>query len=203
MITYVVDNNIFSRAFKNLSMDVFEDIWKPWSEYIMSGRIISVDEVYRELNVWLSKNDKETISNWLISHNKCFLKPTNEEGFILQSIFKNKKFREGIKEKSLRLGSPEADAFIVAKAKYISGIIVTAESDDKPDSEKIPNIAVAMGVPYMKIDDFYKMLRNVYNGRLENTGVNIYRQLGIPEPLLLPSLIYRRDSKSIKQSSCR
>lgn len=189
MITYVIDNNIFSRAFKNLSMDVFDDIWEPWSEYMISGRIISVDEVYRELNIWLSDNDKDSISKWLKTHRSCFKKPTNEEGFILQSIFQNKKFREGIKEKSLRQGTPEADAFLVAKAKHIGGIVVTAESDDKPNSEKIPNIAVATGVPYMKIDDFYKMLRNIHSGKPENTGVCIYRQLGISTPLLLPSLI--------------
>lgn len=51
MIIYVVDNNIFSRTFKNLSMEVFDDIWKPWSLYMKSGRIVSVDEVYRELGV--------------------------------------------------------------------------------------------------------------------------------------------------------
>ncbi|MEA4886012.1 MAG: DUF4411 family protein [Bacteroides graminisolvens] len=185
MITYVVDNNIFSRSFKNLSMDVFDDIWEPWSQYMALGRIISVDEVYRELNVWVSNNDKDSISKWLKTRKSCFIKPTNEEGFILQSIFRYKKFRDGVKEKSLRQGSPEADAFLVAKAKYIGGIVVTAEKDDKPNSEKIPNIAVATGVPYMKIDDFYKMLRNVHWGRPEYADVIIYRQLGIPNPLLL------------------
>lgn len=182
---YVVDNNIFSRSFKNLSMDVFDDIWEPWSLYMRTGKIISVDEVYRELGIWVNSTGKDRISLWLKAHKEYFEKPTNDEGYILQEIFKNKKFREGIKEKSLREGSPEADAFLVAKAKYIKGIVVTAESDEKPNSEKIPNMAVALDVPYMKIDDFYKMLRNVHNDRKENLGVNIYRQLGVPEPLTL------------------
>lgn len=185
MITYVIDNNIFSRSFKNLSMDVFDDIWTPWSEYMVSGRIVSVDEVYRELSIFLTKDDRNKISDWLKAHKNSFLKPTNQEGFILQTIFANKKFREGVKEKSLRQGSPEADAFLVAKAKDVNGIIVTAESDDKPNSEKVPNIAVSLGVPYMRIDDFYRMLRNVHNGRDENMDVNIYHQLGVPEPLIL------------------
>ena len=38
-------------------------------------------------------------------------------------IYKNKKFREGIKEKSLRNGTPEADAMVVAKAKVVNGIV--------------------------------------------------------------------------------
>jgi hypothetical protein len=182
---YVVDNNVFSRSFKNLSMDVFDDIWEPWSLYMQTGKIVSVDEVYRELEIWVSNKGKDQISQWLRAHKNCFEKPANEEGYILQKIFKNKKFREGIKEKSLREGSPEADAFLVAKAKFIGGIVVTAESDEKPNSEKIPNIAVALDVPYMKLDDFYKMLRNVHNGRNESLGVSIYVQLGVPEPLKL------------------
>jgi len=62
---------------------------------------------------------------------------TSEEGYIVAEIFKNRKFREGIKEKSLRSGSPEADALLVAKAKAkakakaVGGVIVTAESDQK------------------------------------------------------------------------
>lgn len=181
LMIYVVDNNVFSRSFKNLSMDVFDDIWEPWSLYMRTQKIISVDEVYRELGIWVTSKGKDKICQWLKAHKDCFQKPSNEEGYILQEIFKNKKFREGIKEKSLREGSPEADAFLVAKAKFINGIVVTAESDEKPNSEKIPNIAVALGVPYMKIDDFYKMLRNVHNGRNECLGVSIYRQLGVPE----------------------
>ena len=185
MMIYVVDNNIFSRTFKNLSMDVFEDIWKPWSECMVAGKIVSVDEVYRELMTWKSSKEVDSISRWLKSHKPYFLKPTNEEGYILQEIFAHNKFREGIKERSLREGSPEADAFLVAKAKILQGVVVTAESDSKPNAEKIPNIAVEMGVPYMKIDDFYRMLRNIYYGKPEETGVSIYRKLGVAEQLSL------------------
>jgi hypothetical protein len=180
---YVVDTNVFSIAIKNLPMNVFDDIWEPWSRLAMEGRIISVHEVFRELQVWIRDGDTDEIGHWLVMHKHCFLKPSNREGYILQEIFKSKKFREGIKEKSLRSGSPEADAFLVAKAKHVDGIVVTAESDTKPHSEKIPNIATAMGVPYMKIDEFYKMLRNIHNDRGEADGVFICRQLGVAEPL--------------------
>ena len=61
LMIYVVDNNIFSRSFKNLSMDVFDDIWEPWSLYMRTGKIISVDEVYRELGIWV--NSTGTVSS--------------------------------------------------------------------------------------------------------------------------------------------
>ncbi len=174
---YVLDNNIFSRAFHNFSFRAFEDdIWGPWSMLIKQGRIISVDEVFCELSQHWDPSTEAGM--WLKEHKECFQKTTNEEGFVVAEIFRNKKFREGIKEKSLRNGSPEADALLVAKAKITKGIVVTAESDEKPNSEKIPNIAVALGVPYMKIDSFHILLKNIYNKRPEHQRVEIYSTLG-------------------------
>lgn len=173
---YVLDNNIFSRSFRNLAFDVFDDIWMPWSFLIKNGIVISVDEVYCELcQLW---DEKTAEGLWLKAHKKCFQKTTNNEGFVVAEIFKNKKFRESIKETSLRNGSPEADILLVAKARIVGGVIVTCESDQKPNSEKIPNIAVAFGVPYMKIDDYYRMLHNIHSNRPEHHQVSIYYSLG-------------------------
>lgn len=175
----VVDNNIFSRSFKNLSFSVFEEIiYTPWSNMIFDGKIVSVDEVYRELQKRWS--DKSAEGKWLKKHKTCFQNTTNEEGFVIADIFKNKKYQEGVKERSIRDGNPEADAFIVAKAKVLGGIVVTAESDEKPNSEKVPNIAVSQQVPYMKIDDFYMLLKNVSQGKPMKQNVKVYKSLGSP-----------------------
>lgn len=175
---YVVDTNIFSRAFNNVPLEVFDDIWKPWSTLMQEEKIVSVDEVYCELAAkWGDTSDE---GKWLKAHHDYFLKPSNDEGFIVANIFKNKRFQEGVKEASLRNGTPEADVLLVAKAKAMGGVVVTAEKDDKPNSEKIPNMAIAFGVPYMRITDYYKMLRNVHNKRPESEGVQIYRSLGVP-----------------------
>lgn len=174
---YVVDNNIFSAIFRNFSPSVFPDIWVPLSQCMKEGKIISVDEVYCEMEgLWGSKVESGI---WLKEHKKYFLKPTNDEGYYICEIFKNKKFREGIKEKSLRNGTPEADAMIVAKAKVVNGIVVTAEGE-KVNSEKIPNIASTFGVPYMNRDNFYKLLRNIHNGKKEYEGVSICTHLLYP-----------------------
>ncbi|WFR57623.1 DUF4411 family protein [Anaerocolumna sp. AGMB13025] len=181
MITYVVDNNIFSRSFRNIPLDVFDDIWEPWSKCMKNGKIISVDEAYCEMEKRWGPDTEE--GKWLKEHKGYFLKPTNEEGFYIREIFKSKKFREGIKESSLRNGTPEADAILVAKAKVINGIVVTAESDEKPNSEKIPNIAVSLNVPYMNISNFYKLLKNIYKSKNEYEEVYICKDLC--EPILL------------------
>ncbi|MCL2365151.1 MAG: DUF4411 family protein [Defluviitaleaceae bacterium] len=184
MSIFVVDNNIFSHSLRSLSLDVFtSDIYEPWSNGMKNGTIISVDEVYRELDKkWgqeaspdpITKKDKRTNeAKWIKNHKNAFLPLTNDEGKIVAEIFKHKKFREGVKEISLRAGSPEADAILVAKAKCIGGIIITAENNNKPNADKIPNICVALGVPYITRDDFYRILRNISkdNPMLDNVTV--------------------------------
>lgn len=177
----VIDNNIFSYIFKaftysyeeglKIDNDNFNFIWFPLSELLHDGILISVDEVYCELMKRFDKEDE--VGDWLRKHKKFFLKPNNDEGFIMKEIFKNKKFREGVKEKSLLAGYPEADAFIIAKAKYINGIVVTGEKDYSPNSEKIPNIAEYFCIPYITKNSFYKLLKNKFNSVELLNGVEV------------------------------
>ena len=127
MSIYVVDCNVFSQALRNLSLDVFrDDIYTPWSDGMNSGKIISVDEVCRELDkywgVTVQKEKRKKEGAWLAQHKSAFQPLTDEEGVILAGIFMNPKFREGIKEKSLREGSPEADAILVEKQNVLTAL---------------------------------------------------------------------------------
>lgn len=177
---YIVDNNIFSYSLKNIPFKAYQDVlYDPWSKLINEGRIISVSEVFDELEIHFGKKAYEM--QWLVDNKKCFQHMTNDECKILMKIFENKKYREGIKEVSLRNGKPEADAMIVAKAKIIGAVVVTAESNKKPNSDKIPNMCVDFGVPYMKREDFYLMLRNVQSGKEELDNVQVFSSLEIEE----------------------
>lgn len=187
MNIFVIDTNVYSRALKDLPLDVFDDIYEPWSLGMKNGSIISVDEVYHELNdFWgaddaidsKTKKDKRSKEGkWLKDHKDAFQPMTDEEGKIVASIFASKKFREGVKERSLRAGTPEADAILVAKAKCVGGIVVTDESNHKPNAEKVPNICVAYDVPYITKGDFYRVLRNISAGKLELENVTVLRTL--------------------------
>jgi hypothetical protein len=188
MSIFVVDTNVYSHTLKNLSLDVFTEIYEPWSLGMKNGTIISVDEVYRELDShWgaerkPAKGKKDTRTKeamWLKQHKDAFLPMTATEGKIVAEIFKNEKFREGVKEKSLRLGTPEADAILVAKAKCIGGIVVTAESNTKPNAEKVPNICVSLRVPYITKDDFHRVLKNLSSEKLALENVTVLTELHI------------------------
>lgn len=125
-----------------------------------------------------TKRDKRAKEGkWLKAHKEAFQPMTDKEGKIVASIFASKKFREGVKERSLREGTPEADAILVAKAKCVGGIIVTDESNNKPNADKVPNICVAYDVPYITKGDFYRVLRNLSAGKPELEDVNVLREL--------------------------
>jgi hypothetical protein len=187
MSIYVVDTNVYSHALNQfMPFDVFNYIWEPWSKGMNEGIILSVDEAYNELSIFWDpeknkdKNHRDTRTEqgkWVKSHKDFFIGMTEPECCIVADIFKRKKFQEGIKEESLRLGKPEADAILVAKAKYIGGIVITDESNSKPNSEKIPNICVALDVPYTTRPQFYRILKNLYIGQPELENVTIYRTI--------------------------
>ena len=161
---FVLDTNIISETLRNLKpQSVFKNIWGALEEGIESGHIISVDEVYRELGNWEQAKNSE-MWEWLKANKKAFQATTNEEGQIVAEIYKHPKFREGIKEKSMRTGTPEADAFLVAKTKNTNGILVTQEKY-RNHSAKIPNICEEFDVLYVDRDNFYKILDNIYNNR--------------------------------------
>lgn len=175
MIKLVLDTNIFSYSFNNMDFDVFDMFWTPWESMMLSGEIISVDETKRELlSKWGAKDSKgKWLSKqgaWIAKYTNAFLPVTCAEGDTITHIFSNRKFMDGIKEKSLLTGSPEADAMLVAKAKAEKAILVTAEKF-KPNSEKIPNMCIFENVPYMNKENFYQLLKNRSNSIPDFQGV--------------------------------
>lgn len=172
---YVLDTNVFSSALINLDLSVFIDIYSPWSSLIAEGRIVSCHEVFRELGRYFQKEDENLV--WLNSNKACFQEMTDEEGKILRDIYSHRKFQEGVKEKNILQGNPEADAMLVAKAKACGGVVVTCEKNYTPNSAKIPTIAVTFGVKFMPLPEFYRMLKNLHNGNEELLNVQIYDHL--------------------------
>ena len=119
---------------------------------IQEGCIISVKEVYRELENQHKKDDE--VMKEIKRIKGIFLEPTNEEEIdILKEIYNNRNFRNNISEKNLLYGSPVADAFLVAKAKAEEGILVTAEQYS-PNAAKIPNICEEFNVKYISFEEF-------------------------------------------------
>lgn len=116
-----------------------------------------MDECFNELERQFSK-DAEAFK-WINERKKMFLNPGNEESTIMCQIFSNPKFRESIHTKNILENRPSADAYIVAKGKFLGAAVVTAE-EYKPNSAQLPNLCQAMGVHYIGYDDFMEAVSN-------------------------------------------
>ena len=154
---YVFDTNVFSSILKNYYKSRFPSFWKIFNEYITDEKIISVKEVYNELQGHFDvTKDKETYESewsWIKSNKGIFKEPTNEETSFVIQIVNNKKFKGQITRSQTLRGKPIADPLIIAKAKIISGCVVTTEKI-KPNSIKIPNICEYYNIDCINFEKF-------------------------------------------------
>lgn len=110
---------------------------------------------FPDMCIWGPKRsgaDVQAIEVWALN-------PGNEESTIMCQIFSNPKFRESIHTKNILENRPSADAYIVAKGKFLGATVVTAE-EYKPNSAQLPNLCQAMGVHYIGYDDFMEAVSN-------------------------------------------
>lgn len=158
-MVYILDTNIIRKIFFHLPKKgkYFEGIWKALENGVETGNYISADECFYELERQFSK-DVEAFK-WINARKKMFINPGNEESNIMCQIFLNPKFRESIHTKNILENRPSADAYIVAKGKFLGATVVTAE-EYKPNSAQLPNLCQAMGVQYIGYDDFMEIVSN-------------------------------------------
>lgn len=147
-MTYVFDSGPFILMFKYYYPERFPTLWELFDALIKSDDIVSVKEVYREL-----EGQDDGLSEWVAKNKSIFGAPGVDELAFVAEIFKVKHFQTLIRKQSVLLGKPAADPFVIAKAKIIGGCVVTEEKE-KPNSAKLPNVCVHFGVPCMSLEEF-------------------------------------------------
>ena len=135
LMVYVFDNNSF-RELGSYYPKQFPSFWEKFDQAVTVGKIISVREVHRELK---SYTRHPHISDWVADHRNIFLLPNAAEMRFVSQIFSVPHFQTLVKGKNRLTGKPCADPFIIAKAHFINGCVVTEESR-KPNAAKIPNV---------------------------------------------------------------
>jgi hypothetical protein len=153
---YVVDTCVFRNIFHNVYRSVVPEIWNALEYMLSSDEIVSVKEVYKELELTFSK-DGDAIS-WIKKYKSKFTIATNEEALIVSKIYADRNFQNGVREKNIINGMPVADAFLVAKAKILSATVVTREIF-RPHAASIPNICAAFKVGCIGEEEFQLMLK--------------------------------------------
>jgi hypothetical protein len=127
---------------------VFVSFWDAFEDLIQSGVVISVKEVFRELE----RRDDE-LHEWSKIKRDMFLAPIAEEALFIQQIFAIPHFQGLLQKAKIYEGGLNADPFVIAKAKVIKGTVVTTEKF-KPNASKIPNVCKHFDIPCIGFEQF-------------------------------------------------
>ena len=149
MTSYVLDTSSI-RVFANYYPSRFPGFWENLANYVAEGRIISVREVYNELDL---QSYKPHVVEWTKTNRSIFLQPTEEEMAVVARLFQIPHFRQLVGDKQIARGSPVADPFVIASASERGACVVTQESN-KANAGKIPNVCARFGVDCIDLEGF-------------------------------------------------
>jgi len=145
---FVFDTSSF-RVLGNYYPVRFPTFWKRFAESMAAGQILSVKEVYHELERYADN----LIWPWAQTNKHLFEPPTDSEAAFLVEIFAVPHFRTLIGSKQILQGRPVADPFLIASARQRGGCVVT-EEELKPNAAKIPNVCEHFKVGCTNVEGF-------------------------------------------------
>ncbi len=147
---YVFDTNSLSRLFGCYPKVLFPSLWRRFESMLSSGRILSTREVLVELES--GKRRTENAYNWAKGNPDLFTPLIGDEGAVVAKIFQVAHFQQ-IMQRKQSVVSTSADPFIIARADFRAGTVVTEESKP-PHGARIPNICEHFSIPCIKLDGF-------------------------------------------------
>ncbi len=147
---YVFDNSSLRRLCENYYPARFPSLWERFDDLLSAGKVVSVREVYKEIERWSSGHK---LVEWAKGHKDRFPPPSSEELEFVRQIFQVKHFQTLIEKRSILQGTPVADPFVIAKANIQCGIVVTEERLKK-NAAKIPNVCMHFEIDCTDLEGF-------------------------------------------------
>lgn len=144
---YVLDTNSI-KVLAGYYPKTFPTFWDQFNALVSDGRIVSVEEVRKELEFLLRSAH---LIEW-VERQDIFTPPNGDEMRYVNSIFAVEHFRPLINERAIALGRPVADPWLIARAMDQDACVVTEETH-KPNAAKIPNVCDHFGIEHMKLQD--------------------------------------------------
>jgi len=127
---------------ENYYPDTFPTFWEHLDGLVASGGLLSVSEVYKELQNQLTA---DFLLDWVDRHKGIFATPSSDEMDAVADIFRIPHFQQLISAKQRVRGAPVADPWVVARGRVVGCCVVTEEAL-KPNAAKIPNVCQHFGV---------------------------------------------------------
>jgi hypothetical protein len=149
---YVFDSSPLIILFRHYYPDRFPTLWENFESLKADNKIISVREVFNEINVY---GESDRLTDWAKKNREFFEQPTIQELLIVTEVFKNNHFQALIRRKERLQGKPVADPFVAAKAKVLNGTVVTNERF-KDNAAGLPNVCEKFEIPCINLEEFMK-----------------------------------------------
>ncbi len=148
---YVFDSGPLIDLFRHYYPERFPSLWEKFHELVSNGNIISVKEVYNEINT-----RKDALTTWAKDQKDEFFSPSTAEelGFVTE-IFKVRHFQSMIRNKERLSGKPVADPFVIARARIFQCPVVTTETF-KDNAAGIPNVCKHFSILCINTEEFMK-----------------------------------------------
>lgn len=157
MTVYILDTNSV-RLLGNYYPGTFPTFWENLDALVGAGRLLSVREVFRELQTQLTNPE---MAKWVTVNEHLFAKPTEVEMGYVAEILAVPHFQQLIGQRQRLRGTPVADPFLIAKARTITGTVVTEETV-KPHSAKIPDVCNHFNIPCFNVQGMLQEERWTY-----------------------------------------
>ena len=163
MVRYVMDTDSL-RALRHYYPDRIPSFWKFFDPYVAKGEVVSVRESLRELQRQF--RPEHWLRQWAQKHSeRLFFPLESDESDFPSDILSVPHFQALVKQKSIKLGRPAADPFIIARARYIKKLgfdaaVITEEKRAQHAQErgiqaaKIPNVCDHFGIKSMNFRGF-------------------------------------------------
>ena len=151
-MTYIFDTSVLIIISKHFYKEHFASLWNKFERCVADRRVISVREVGKEIDEFHALDE---LSQWKKNHKDFFHPPLQGETEFIREIFAISHFRQLVSAKKTAKGFPVADPFVIAKAKSISGCVVTQEVY-KPNAAKIPNVCERFKIRCIDLKGFMK-----------------------------------------------
>lgn len=152
---YIFDTSVFLEIFHAYYPSVFPTLWNKFNAEIAKGAIISVRDVRPEM---LRKRVTPHLEDWVNQNTNIFTQPSAQEQKFVTHLTDTPAGRGLIKTKDTKVKKPQADLWLIAKARVFSGTVVTMESriatPNNPGMGRLPDVCDGYKIDCINLEQF-------------------------------------------------
>lgn len=145
MRKYCIDTCSILQRVRNYPPDVFPSLWEKIEQLISCGRLLSSEEVYREL---VDNNIADDAAFWAKQQKDMFIETSADIESRAIPIIQ----RFGLRLIDHRRNKSDGDPWLIATAIHHGCTVITEESPaGGPERVKIPDVCQELNLPHLNL----------------------------------------------------